>query len=208
MDQKILNQFREFLLKISMKTKREQFGQEPHFTAAFFGNLNGEKFSSDSGEFLALTCSSSNDRGPNSAESKTGIDIGIVIEWQDSEGQKVFEKAILLQAKNRLNQLSHSEGVALQSQCKKMKNLTKSYGVMDCPYDGSIPKIGLSDTTEPFWKFPLISLDDYLIDTVFKCNDGDMNENVIHLARLADRRVNIKTNSPKPGSKPKLRKKI
>ena len=168
--------------------------------------MNGQRFTTASGEFLKFTCSSSNDRGPNSAESKTGIDIGIVIEWQDSQGQKIFEKAVLLQAKNNLNKLTPSERRDLQSQCAMMKKLTKSYGVMDCPYDGSIPQIGRSDTAPPFWKFPLIYLDDYLINTVFKCKDGDTNDDVILRAKRADRSIHISTNSPKPIVQPKVRK--
>jgi hypothetical protein len=206
MDQEIIIELRKFIKKVAAKTSRQQFEQEPHFTAAFFGNLNGEKFQSSSGEFLALTCSSSNDRGPNSAESKTGVDIGIVIEWQNNQGEKVFEKAVLLQAKNRLASLKPVDGKELQAQCEMMRKLTTSYGVMDCPYDGTIPQIGLSDIAPPFWKFPLVKLDDYLIETVFVCKDGDTNDDVISQAKRADRSLTIRTNSPKPAPKPKLKR--
>jgi hypothetical protein len=206
-DPQIIDSFRARLLDASVRTSRDQFNQEPHYTSAFFGNLNRVTFTSASGQYLKIICSASNDRGPNSAESKTGVDIGIVVKWEDPQEGNIFEKAILLQAKNNLERLGQSEILKLGNQCLMMQGYTHSYGVMDCPYDGSIPKIGRSNTSPPFWKQPLVSLDEYLIDTVFECEDGDSRGNVIDLAKKADRTIKIATNSPWPGNNSKLRKK-
>lgn len=197
-DPQIIDGFRAKLLDAAIRTSRDQFYQEPHYTSAFFGNLNRVMLTGDYGQYLSIICSASNDRGPNSAESKTGIDIGIVVKWVNPKSGEVFEKAVLLQAKNNLEGLYPSEILQLGEQCKMMKDHTLSYGVMDCPYDGSIPKIGRSSTNSPFWKTPLIALDEYLIDTVFKCEDGDASENVINIAKNAHRTMKIATNSPRP----------
>lgn len=205
MDQELIDSFRAYLTKVSKKINRTSFGQEPNYTAAFFGCLHEEKFMSKGREYLALKleCSVSNDRGQGSAESKTGIDIGIVVKWEDDQENSLKEKAILLQAKNKLPNIGTLDAKDLQEQCEKMKGITDSYCVMTCPYDGSIPKIARSSKISPFWKRPLISLDDYFIDTVFMCLDGDTENDVVERAKRADRTIQITTNSPVPSPKQK-----
>lgn len=201
MDQELKQLFRDFLKTKSSLISRKSFEQEPHYTAALFGKLTNERIVSQSGQFLELQFSSSNDRGPNSAEKPTGIDIGMVFRWEDPDSGVVLEKAVLMQAKNTLFALDKSEAKKLELQCAKMAKLTSSYVAMDCPYDGSVPLLCQSVATPPFWGRPSLTLDDYLIDVVFQCKDGDVEQKVIDIAKLANRNLTFVTNSPKP--KPK-----
>src|SRR5690606_33861337 len=110
----------------------DSFSQEPHFTSAFFGKLHNEELTNDNGQYIRLNFSASNDRGPRSAESITGVDVGMIFQWTYSDGRS-FEKAVLLQAKNCLMHLNSNEQGSLRSQCRKMRKITSSYVVMDCP---------------------------------------------------------------------------
>lgn len=203
MDQDLIDQFRALLQRAAKKIDRQSFEQEPHYTAALFGKLHNEQIHGKNGQYIELKFSSSNDHGPNTAEKRTGVDIGMVFRWLDPDTGEPFEKAVLAQAKNNLLNLPKKESIALMNQCEKMRQYTESFVAMDCPYDLSIPKIGQSSSAPPFWKQPLISLDDYLIDIVFQCNDGDTNGQIVEMAKHADRRVTITTNSPKPKSAPR-----
>lgn len=192
---------RELMARAAAKINRTQFGQEPQYTAAFFGNLAGEKIiDPTTGEFLELTCSISDDRGRNSGEKRTGIDIGMVVRWEDPVSNNVFEKAVLAQAKNRLNSASSTVINDLNEKCERMAGITPSYFVLDCPYDGSVPSLKRPQTGV-LWGGPLIALDDYLINTVFPCQDGDTRDEVIEVAKRADRTITLTTNGPKPRPK-------
>ncbi|MDD4915929.1 MAG: hypothetical protein PHW13_12930 [Methylococcales bacterium] len=194
----------KLLQNAALKIDRTSFWQEPQYTAAFFGKLHKERINNNTGEFVELLFSASNDRGKNSDENKTGIDIGMVFRWVDSNKNVIFEKAILAQAKNHLDTLNKAQANDLSKQCKKMSTITSSYIVLDCPYNSSIPKIRQHKSEYPFWDTPSISLDDYIADTVMECLDGDKKDEVIALAQRADRgHLIIKTNSPKPSKKQK-----
>lgn len=189
------------MTRAARKINRTQFGQEPQYTAAFFGNLAGEKIIDPAtGEFLELTCSISDDRGYNSGEKRTGTDIGIVVRWENPISNEVFEKAVLAQAKNELYKASPAVIQDLNEKCALMADITSSYFVLDCPYDRSIPTLQRRQL-DSLWGGPHISLDDYLINTVFPCQDGDTRDYVIEVAARADRTITLTTNGPKP--KPK-----
>ncbi|KCV73838.1 hypothetical protein Y011_21485 [Vibrio parahaemolyticus VP49] len=85
---------------------RTSYENEPNYIAGFFGKLHNETLTSSTGQFLKIVTSTSNDRGPGTAEKKTGIDFGMVFKWVDSEKEIVFEKAVIAQAKNHLFNLS------------------------------------------------------------------------------------------------------
>ncbi len=124
----------------------------------------------------------------------------MVFKWTDENSQTVFEKAVFAQAKNKLLSLAPAAAKTLSDQCEKMAKISKSFVVMDCPYDRSVPKIGVSDTASPYWQKSLIGLDDYILDTVLACKDGDVTPNALEIARRADRCLVVSTNSPNEAS--------
>lgn len=195
MDESLKNDLRGLFKKAADLIDRDSFGQEPNYTAAFFGKLKGETFSLPSGEYVQLDASISNDRGPGSAEFKTGIDIGLILKWVNDG--VVYEKALLMQAKNHVDTLNASEILALFVQCAKMSKITSSYVVMDCPFDRTVPKVYETRPVNTLIK-PPFSLDDYLIDWILPCSRGDYNPKVVDLAKRANRALTITTNSPKP----------
>lgn len=178
---------------------RESFEQEPNYTGAFFGKLHGESVEHE-GIVIDFKTSITNDRGPGSAESITGIDIGLIVSWEDENGEVKKVKAVLLQAKNHLYNMSKIDRENLNSQCEKMAKISDSYAVLDCPYDGSIPTIcQRNKTPPPHWDINTKQdLADYLLDVVMECNDGDTNAEVIKIAKRADRCIKVKSNGPVP----------
>ncbi|QMT34432.1 hypothetical protein LNQ82_08480 [Conchiformibius steedae DSM 2580] len=195
MNDELLIKLEELLENTAKKINRKQFNNEPNYTAAFFGKLSGEKIEFDE-QYIKFQFSVSNDRGRSSAESHTGIDIGMVFKWHDAAG--TFEKAVLVQAKNNVLKLQRDRD--LECQCKKMSDITEHYVVMDCPYDCSIPKVYFSKSNEPpFWDVnKSVDLFNYLKDYVFKCTQGDISDKVIQGAKDSTRQLLIETNIPKP----------
>jgi len=207
LDMELDRKLRELIQVAASKVDRESFSQEPHFTSAFFGKLHEEEVRNSAGQYIRFKFSASNDRGPGSAENLTGIDVGMVFEWTD-QGGTVFQKAVLLQAKNHLLNLNSTNEKDLTDQCAKMKKFTTSYVVMDCPYDRSIPTVCLSRETPPYWVLPPLPLDEFLIDHVLACKQGDVARDVVHMAKRADRTVFVETNTPAPASKPRPKQRI
>jgi hypothetical protein len=203
MDQFLKDELRKLIRRAAELVDRESFGQEPNYTAAFFGKLQGEKISNGKGQYIELKTSISNDRGPKSAESLTGIDIGFVFQWFDAKGL-VYEKAILMQAKNHVAKLGKADIENLFEQCAKMSDVSKSFVVMDCPFDQRPPNIYDTDLPNAVLISPPVSLDDYLIDYVFPCTRGDDDPKVLKIARRADRTITVKTNGPKPKNAKRL----
>lgn len=202
MNEKLLDQLRQLLERVAKKINRGQFHNEPNYTAAFFGSLSGRRIEA-AGQYIEFNFSISDDRGPSSAEKHTGIDIGMVFEWEmeDEENKLIpFQKAVLVQAKNDVQKRANDKD--LQGQCRKMRQITTHYIVLDCPYDCSIPNIYFSSEKEPYWNTdfsqPPINLYDYLVNYVFQCTQGDTDKNVINGALDAQRTMWIKTNAPKP----------
>ena len=203
MEQELKDLLKSFLRDTAGKIDRDSFQQEPSYTSAFFGKLHNERLETASGNFIEMSFSSSNDRGPGAAEKKTGIDIGMVFKWTDPSAGEVFAKAVLAQAKNKLPKLSKKEFRHLSSQCQQMGKITNSYIALDCPYDRSIPTIFRSSLSPPYWHEKSVGLDEYLTETVFECLDGDTTDRVIDIAKRADRRLVFNTNAPRPNPKPK-----
>lgn len=187
---------------------RESFEQEPNYTGALFGKLHGESVE-HGGIIINFKASITNDRGPSSAESITGIDIGLIVSWEDENGEVNKVKAVLMQAKNHLYNISKTDRDNLNAQCEKMAKISNSYAVLDCPYDGSIPTIcQRKKTPPPHWDIDTKQdLADYLIDVVMECNDGDTNPEVIEIAKKADRCIKVKSNGPVPAYTPTKKRK-
>ncbi|WP_157178798.1 hypothetical protein [Herbaspirillum rubrisubalbicans] len=194
----LAKRLREVFAEAASEVERKSFSQEPQYTAAFFGKLAKKKIIDPvTNQSVQFETSVSDDRGRNTAEKNTGIDIGFVLRWDDGAGS-VFEKAILMQAKNRLGKLSGSAKTDLIQKCQLMAKITRSYVVLDCPFDGSIPQICQSDSST-YWRQPPISLADYLVDIVAECKDGDTTAQVLEIAQRADRIVKATIFGPKPG---------
>ena len=205
MEQELKDKLRKLLENAAEKIPREQFDQEPLYTSAFFGKLNKEKIEISNGQYIELEFAPSNDRGPSSPESHTGIDIGMVFEWIDDDNE-LFRKAVLVQAKNHLQKKQSDND--LEMQCKKMREITSHYVVMDCPYDKTIPELYFSQNKPPYWDINKhYNLYDYLVDYVFVCKQGDIKNDVIQGALDAKRTIFIKTNAPKPVPTPPKPKK-
>lgn len=199
MEEELKTRFKELLTSTSKKMDRTSYNNEPNYIAGFFGKLHNETLTSSTGQFLKIVTSTSNDRGPGTAEKRTGIDFGMVFKWVDSEKEIVFEKAVIAQAKNRLFTLSNKDKQDLQSQCEKMSKITNSYIAMDCPYDQSIPSICRSSKQPPFWdENSEIDLAEYLCDIVLECLEGDTSKEVIDIAKRSDRGLVLETNAPRP----------
>ncbi|HDZ9134289.1 TPA: hypothetical protein ACGFXY_003453 [Vibrio cholerae] len=211
MEEELKELFKELLIATSEKMDRTSYENEPNYIAGFFGKLHNETLTSSTGQFLKIVTSTSNDRGPGTAEKKTGIDFGMVFKWVDSEKEIVFEKAVIAQAKNHLFNLSKKDKQDLQSQCEKMSKITDSYVAMDCPYDESVPLICRSSKQPPFWdEKSKISLAEYLCNIVLECLEGDTSKEVVDIAKRSDRGLVLKTNAPRPKikneNKPKPKK--
>lgn len=199
----------EYLInKISSKILRDNFSQEPAYTSAYYGNLHESKILDQStGLEIDIQCSISDDRGPNSAEKRTGIDIGLIVKINDTNTGTITNKAIFLQAKN--NPLSGKSKHELLEQCSKMRNYTEHYAVVSCPSDTSNPIVYLPSSNPPFWdRNSSMSLVDYIADEIMPCNAGDQNSQIIEVANRSDRLINLTINGPIPKQKKKMTRRI
>lgn len=201
-DEQLRGELFKLISNAASKIDRVHYGQEPNYTAAFFGKLHGETITNMNGQYIKFEFSVSDDRGPKSAEHETGIDIGMVFEWGNKD-REIFKKAIIMQAKNNLRNLSPSQKIELNQQCATMARITDAAIVMDCPYDGSVPNIYESKSNTEPWNSSAIQLSKYIADYVLTCLRGDTREEIIDIARRADRgRLKVSTNMPKPTPNP------
>ncbi len=197
---------KELIRETTGRLDRTAYEQEPNYTAALFGSLHGRTLLSPTGQYIKIHAAPSNDRGPAASERITGIDIGLVVVWEDNYGNKA-EKAVLIQAKNRLERIIGSgvEATRLASQCHRMLGVSSSAVVMDCPYDLSVPNVYEAVGAPPGWTPPPMPLDTYLVDRVLECKDGDFEEEVVRIAKRADRSVTVTTNAPRPTARPRAK---
>lgn len=182
---------------------RTAFQQEPSYTAAFFGRLYKKEIISPSGQYLRFEGVPSTERGPGAAEQSTGIDIGIVLTWEDEFGNR-DEKAVLIQAKNEVSSIpaGSTAGNNLAIQTTKMLDISEHSAVMECPSDCSEPRIYNAVRASPGWEPPPVTLGDFLVDKVLACSFGDFEPEIVARARRADRALVILTNAPVPRNKP------
>lgn len=107
----------------------ERYRQEPNYTAALLGRLDGIAYE---GEYGKVTFSATifDDRGPNSAESRYGADHAITATISD--GSTTIIKAILIQAKlGKIEDLGQWDATRLKDQIKKMKRIVLAPKVME-----------------------------------------------------------------------------
>lgn len=120
-----LSELREKIQKAFSGLSPERFGQEPNYTSALLGRLQGIEVQSQYGEYAKIEATVVDDRGADSAESRYGADFVITATVGDSK-QKI-KKAILVQVKNRsIETLSSSQKKDLKEQINKMKTVVSS----------------------------------------------------------------------------------
>lgn len=206
MDRQLKADLRRLIQDAAQKIDRASFNQEPNYVAALFGKLHNETVLGADGSYIRICCSASDDRGPSSAERRTGIDIGLVVEWKSDQDHTV-KKAVLLQAKKDLNELTASERKRLEEQCNQMRSLTQSFAVLDCASIGSLmPSVHDPLDVPPWWSAnTAIPLDEYIADQVLACKRGDWSNEVVALALRADRRIVFETTAPIPTEEPTRR---
>lgn len=108
-----------------------RYAQEPNYTAALLGRLEGCAYHGPFGE-VTFANTVFNDRGANSAEHRFGADYAITATI--SNGRVTVNKAILVQAKlGRIDSLSRSQQAALRDQINKMKKILPAPKVMEIP---------------------------------------------------------------------------
>lgn len=107
----------------------KRYRQEPSYSAALAGRLEGTAYEGDDG-FVLFQCTVVDDHGRGAAESWSGIDW--IITAKITHGDTTIEKAILLQSKlGPIEDLNQREMDRLRSQIVKMRQLTRSPKVME-----------------------------------------------------------------------------
>jgi len=207
MEDCIKNDLKDLIREATKTLDRSTFVQEPTYTAALFGRLHKREIWSPSGQFLKIEGVPSTDRGYGSAEKSSGIDIGLVLTWEDEIGN-CDRKAVLIQAKNDVLSIRGTTNAAenLASQSRKMLAISQNSVVMECPVDSSEPQIFEAIGVPPGWSPPPMSLSDFLVDQVLSCKFGDFEGNVVAIALSANRTLHISTNAPIPRNKPAWRR--
>lgn len=162
--------FKQILLceinKRCQEIERSSFQQEPMYVAALMGKLTGMDIKIGA---TRLKTTMVNDRGPGSAESKTGADFAIILENYETN---VF-KAILGQAKGgAIKKLQPAQRKNFDDQCEKMKQYTNYYIALEAPSGNQTPQVHEFNNNPP----PLaqiMTLDKYLVDRFLACHHGD-----------------------------------
>lgn len=109
----------------------ERYGQEPNYTAALLGRLEGTVYEGSLGR-VVFANTVFDDRGPNSAESRFGADHAITATISD--GHTTISKVILVQAKlGAIESLNQRERKFLNEQIIKMKQIVAAPKVMEIP---------------------------------------------------------------------------
>lgn len=161
------------------KLDRKRFRQEPAYITALMGRLDGDVFNDGKGNSLTLKTTIVDDRGANSAESRTGADFSIVLEKQNCK--KPISKAILGQGKNgSIEKLSKAEQDRLDRQCSDMHQYTTEFVVLEAPEDlGEPPMIRIGDKKDPKHRSKAIKFEDYLIKHFLSCQHGDQRKDFV-----------------------------
>lgn len=151
----------------------QRYRQEPAYTAALAGRLEGTAYEDDDG-FVVFRSTVIADRGRGAAEFWSGTDL--VITSVISDGVKTIQKAILIQSKlGRIEDLKQAEQDRLYGQIKDMQRLTRAPKIMEIVNDGGIrtPRIVSGNrflNDQPYRSYDLSS---YMTSRVLTTFDGD-----------------------------------
>lgn len=157
----------------------ERYRQEPNYTAALLGRLEGVAYEGNHGK-VTLSATVFDDRGPNSAESKYGADHAITATISD--GTTTITKAILVQAKlGHISDLSNRDHVLLRDQIKKMKNVIPSPKIMEIPeFAGKrYPAIISGNRVLADEDYTAMQLPEYFVARVITTLDGCTDPEVV-----------------------------
>jgi len=151
----------------------ERYSQEPAYMGALISKLD-DVFYSDTNYSLEIKGVVVADRGPNSAERRTGADFSIIVII--NRNGNIITKAILGQAKKG-DQLTIKPG--LQTQINKMKQFTRDILIAQTP--GSINenfsvRIYNSESNSLSESMPLSQ---YFCMYLLACIHGDLNNEFI-----------------------------
>lgn len=157
------------------KTDSKRYYQEPTYTSALLSKLEGVVYS-DSDIHIELIPTVFNDRGRNSAESRSGADFAITADIRDKN--KKVKKAILVQAKMDESDLNSAD---LKKQIKKMKKLTRSPKVLVLNPVGERrdPYVCSGTKILDGQKYNKQKLADYFTSRILTTFDGDTREDFI-----------------------------
>jgi hypothetical protein len=161
-----------------------RYAQEPNYTAALLGRLEGRAYHGPLGE-VAFANTVFNDRGANSAEFRFGADHAITATI--SNGRVTVKKVILVQAKlGRIDSLSRSQQAALCDQINKMKKILPAPKVMEIPEANGqrLPAIVSGNRILNGEAYVPMPLADYFVRRVTTTLDGCTDPAVV--ARVKD----------------------
>jgi hypothetical protein len=161
-----------------------RYAQEPNYTAALLGRLEGSAYKGALGE-VTFQNTVFNDRGSRSAESRYGADHAITAII--SNGRATISKVILVQAKlGRVADLPPAQQEALRQQITKMKGLVPAPKVMEIPEVSGqrFPAIISGNRILGNEDYVPMYLPDYFVARVTTTLDGCTNPSVV--ARVKD----------------------
>jgi hypothetical protein len=165
-----------------------RYRQEPNYTAALLGRLEGAAYHGPHGDVIFAN-TVFDDRGPNSAEKLFGADHAITATISD--GQTTVHKAILVQAKlGSIESLSRTERAALEEQISKMKRVVPAPKVMEIPEIGGrrFPAIISGNRIIDGEEYVPMQLADYFVARITTTLDGCTNPLIV--ARVKDSSLN------------------
>lgn len=165
----------------------ERYRQEPNYTAALLGRLEGVAYEGGHGKVI-FSATVFDDRGPNSAESKYGADHAITATISD--GTTTITKAILVQAKlGHVSDLSDRDQAFLRNQIEKMKSVVTSPKVMEIPESNGkrYPAIISGNRVLEGGGYTAMQLPEYFVARVTTTLDGCTNPEVV--AAVTDSRL-------------------
>jgi hypothetical protein len=161
-----------------------RYAQEPNYTAALLGRLEGPAYKGPLGE-VTFRNTVFNDRGARSAESRYGADHAITATISD--GKTTINKVILVQAKlGRIANLPPSQQEELRKQIAKMRKLVPAPKVMEIPEMGGqrFPAIISGNRILRNEVYVPMYLPDYFVARITTTLDGCTNPSVV--ARVKD----------------------
>lgn len=170
-------------IKKAYNIRLDSYFQEPAYTAAFLGRLEGTAYDGKYGkvEFYSTIVA---DRGPKSAEKKWGTDFAIIAVLE--QGSKRIKKAIIGQAKKgNIDSFSNSQERDLLDDIRKMKNATSAPKVLEIPdFEGETPTIrsgnAILNQEPPYIR---IKFENYIIGRVMICFEGDIRPEFVDYVR-------------------------
>jgi hypothetical protein len=164
---------REYVRRAVSGLDPARYEQEPAYTAALLGRLEGVAYNQADGS-VVFKATNVNSIGPGAAEDRFGADLAITAEIRKDELEVV--KAILAQAKRGgLQDLAPSRREELVGQIQKMRHFTHSPKVvLYRDFNGQrVPEVASGIRIMNGLKTKPIPLPDYFVRRILPTLDGD-----------------------------------